>query len=58
MVCLLFYSEMISEVVKLVPSLEPGFGFDITDLLPDEIIESVQDYMNESVGDIMGCDDD
>lgn len=50
--------EMMEEVIKYVPSLEPGFGFDIIDLLPDEMLERVQDYIDENLGNMVGCEDD
>lgn len=50
--------EVMEEVIKYVPDLEPGFGFDIIDLLPDEMLERVQDYIDENLGNMVGCEDD
>ena len=50
--------KMLEEVIRYVPGLEPGFGFDIIDLLPDEMLERVQDYIDENLGNMAGCEDD
>ncbi|TBV01908.1 hypothetical protein DNK34_20025 [Pseudomonas dryadis] len=50
--------KMMEEVIRYVPGLEPGFGFDIIDLLPDEMLERVQDYIDENLGNMVGCEDD
>ena len=51
-------AEAFEEMAKNIPGVESGLDFDISSLIPDEILEQGRDYVDMKLAGYVGCEDD
>lgn len=50
--------EQFQKIAEEMPKIELGLEVDITEYIPDEILERGRDYVDEKHEGYIGCDDD
>ena len=50
--------EQFQKLAEKMPNVELGLDIDITEYIPDELLEKGRDYADEKLADYIGCDDD